>query len=184
MACDLRIGEDDGGLVVDVGVDVGLEVLGDGGDGVGAAAVHQPGHQVGAVAAEVEEGAATVEFGIVEPGEELRLDVDLRGALVAVVDDYLANFADGVLVDEVVGSVIAAVPGGLVVDEDGDLGGVGGSFDGAGIFVADGQRLFHHYRDVVLSTNFYRATMVEGVGVDEDGLRVRGGERFIEVGVP
>src|SRR5580704_6065017 len=159
-------------------------MLGDGGYGVGAAAVHQPGHEVGAVAAEVEEGATTVELGIVEPGEELRLDVDFLGALVAVVDDYLANFADGVLVEEVVGGAIAAVPGGFVVDEDGDLGGVGGSFDGAGIFVAHGQRLFHHYRNVVLGTNFYRATMVEGVGVNEGGWGMRGGERFIEVGAP
>jgi hypothetical protein len=61
---------------------------------------------------------------------------------------------------------------------------VGGSFDGTGIFVADGQRLFHHYRNMVLGTNVYRATMVECVGVDEDGMRVRGGERFIEIGVP
>jgi hypothetical protein len=49
--------------------------------------VHDPGGEVDAVAAEVEESAAAVLLGVGEPGEELGADVDLCGALMAVVDD-------------------------------------------------------------------------------------------------
>ncbi len=74
------IGEDDRRLVFDVGVNVGLEMLSDGGDGVGALAVHEPGHQVGAIAAKIEHRAGTVLFGIIEPGKEFGLDVNFCGA--------------------------------------------------------------------------------------------------------
>ena len=59
----VRVGEDDGAVVVDVGVDLGLDLEGDGGDGEGEIAVDDPGGEVGSVAAEVEEGAGSVEWG-------------------------------------------------------------------------------------------------------------------------
>ena len=55
-----------------LGVEIGLEALGDGGDGDGSFAVHEPGHEVGAVAAEVGEGSVSVLGGIGEEGEEVR----------------------------------------------------------------------------------------------------------------
>ncbi len=48
------IGEDNGGFIVDTRVDVGLDLLCDGGDGKRALAVHEPGHQVSSVTAEIE----------------------------------------------------------------------------------------------------------------------------------
>jgi len=56
--------------------------------------VHDPGGQVGAVAAEVEESAPSVLFRLSEPGEELRADADLFAALMAVVDGDFAEITD------------------------------------------------------------------------------------------
>ena len=61
------VGEDDGGFVVDVWVNVRLDLLRNCCDGKWALAVHEPGHQIGAVAAEIEERAGAVEFCIGEP---------------------------------------------------------------------------------------------------------------------
>ena len=102
---------------------------------------------------------------------------------MAVVHHDFANFADGVLMHQIVGGMIAAIPGGLVVDQDGDLGRAGSTFDGAGIFVTYGQWLFHHDWDGVLCADFHGAAMIIGVGVDEHGLRTGGGEQFVEIGV-
>ncbi len=83
--------------------------------------MHDPGGEVDAVAAEVEECAGAVLFGVGEPGEEFGADVDLCGALVAVVDDELAEVADLAFGEEVGGGGVGVVPGCLVVGEDGDL---------------------------------------------------------------
>ena len=60
---------------------------------------------------------------------------------------------------------------------------MGSALDSAGIFIADGQRLFHHHRDFVFGADFDGAAMVISVGVDEDSLRMRSVEHFVEVGV-
>src|SRR4029077_1529630 len=129
---------------------------------------HQPGHQVGAVTAEIEERARAVELRIVEPASELWWHVDLRGSLMTIVNDDFANFADGLLVHEIVSSMVAAVPGCLVVDQDDYFAGARGSLDGAAIFHAHGEGLLHHHRHPVLRAGLHRAAMVEGIGVDED----------------
>ena len=82
----MRVGEDDGAVVLDVGVGLGLDAEGDGGDGDGEFSVHDPGGEVDAVAAEVEESAASVLIGVGEPAEEFGADADFFGALMTVVD--------------------------------------------------------------------------------------------------
>ena len=168
-------------FIVDL-VNVGLEVLRDGGDGVGTAAVHEPGHEIGAVAAEIEESAGAVELWIVEPGEKFGLHVNFCGAGVAVVYDDFANFADFILVDEIVGGAIAAVPGGFVIDEDVDVSAFRGGLHGVGVFVAHGERLFHHDGNFVIGAGFDDVAVVECVGVDEDGLRLGLVEHVLYVG--
>ncbi len=87
---------------------------------------------------------------------------------------------------EVVGGVIAAIPGGFVVDEDGDVGGFGGGWRSCwrGLLRRhDGERLFHHDGDFVLGADFDGAAVAAPVGVAEDGLRVGAGEEFGELGV-
>ncbi len=66
-ALGFGIGEDDGGFVFYFGVDVGLDLLRDRGDGERTLAVHDPGHEIDAVAAEIVERAAAVESWIGEP---------------------------------------------------------------------------------------------------------------------
>ncbi len=178
----LRIGDEDGAFVVDL-ICVGLKVLCDGGDGVGAAAIHQPGHEICAIAAEIVECARAIQLGVVEPREEFRLDVDFCGARVAVVNDNFANLADFVFVDEIVGGAIAAIPRGFVIDEDGNVGGFCRALDGVSVVDADGERLFHHDGDFVFGADFDGADVIVRVGVDEDGLRLRGGEQFVKIGV-
>jgi hypothetical protein len=75
----LRVGvaENDGGVVY-VGVGGGLVGLGDSGNGDGWLAVHEDGHEVGSVAAEVKECSGSVLDGLSEPGEPL-WDDDLAG---------------------------------------------------------------------------------------------------------
>ncbi len=103
---------------------------------------------------------------------------------MTVVDDDFAYFAYSVLVDHIIGGVVAAVPGRLVVYEDWDFSFARGSFDGAAIFDAHGQRFLHHYRDGVFRGDLYSSPMVKGVGVYQDCLRVCCRKRFIEVCMP
>lgn len=98
-------------------------LLGDGEDGGGALVLHEPGDEVGSVAAEVGEGAAAVEDGVGEPGEEVFRAADFARALVSVVDDDFTQFTDGlVLVGEAVSFVVGGIPGGLEVDDEMDAG--------------------------------------------------------------
>ena len=105
----------------------------------GEFAVHDPGGEVDAVAAEVEESAAAVLFGVGEPGEELGADADFFGALMAVVDDELAEVADLARGEEVGCFGVGGVPGGLVVGEDGDFIFFGEVLDGEGVFDGGGE---------------------------------------------
>ncbi len=128
-----RVAQDDGGVVVDAGIDLRLVGLGDGSDAERGFAVHEPGHEVGAVAAEVVESAGAVLGGIGEPLEEFGLDADFFRALMAVVNDDFADFAEAPLLEQVVDRAIAGVPGGLVIDEDLDVVFAGGAADGEGV---------------------------------------------------
>ena len=168
------VGEDDGAVVFDVGVDLGLDVEGDGADGEGEVAVHDPGGEVDAVAAEVEEGSGAVLFGVGEPGEEGGADADFFRAFVAVVDDELAEVADLAFVEDVCGGGVGVVPGGLVVGEDGDVVFFGEALDGEGVFYRCGEGLFDHGGDVEGSGLLDGGAVAGDGGVDEDGLGMRG----------
>src|SRR6185503_10146958 len=162
--------ENYGSVGIDVGVNLGLVLVGDGGDGLGSFAVHEPGHEVDAVAAEVVEGAGAVLLRVGEPLEEFWLNVDLLWAFVAVVDDDAADIADTVVADLVVCFAVAGIPGGLVVHEDVDLLLASDAADGLGIFKRDGERLLDHHGDAVLRGNFDGGTVLGNGGVDEDSV--------------
>ncbi len=169
----LRLGvlHQDGGFIVHFRIDRGLVGLGDGGDGEGALIVHQPGHEVGAVAAEIEERAGAVLHGVGEPREKFGLNVDLLRTLMAVHGDHPADVAGGLLfLDELPDFAVAFVPGGLIVDHDGNAAGAGGTLDAAGLGDAGGQRLFHHDGDVAGRAGFDHRDMVGGGGEGGDGF--------------
>jgi len=158
--------------------------LGDGGDGERAAAVHEPGDEIGSIAAEIEEGSGSIAFRVGEPGEEFRRDADFLGTLVAVVYDDFADVSDGfAAAGERIGGVVAAIPGGFVVDEHLDVALAGGLLDGAGVFEADGEGFFHHDVDATGGAGLDDAEMIEGVREDQDGFRPGFVEHLFEVGV-
>lgn len=177
------VAEDDRGIVVDVRVDVGLVGLGNGGDAQGGGAVLDEGHEVGAVAAEVEEGAGAVLDGVGEPGEPLGADADLFRAFVAVVDDDFADVAELALLYFGEDLAIAGVPGGFVVDEDVDVMLAGGGADGEGVGEGCGEGLFDHGGNAVTCGGFDDFAMVLDGGVDEDGVGVLGVEHAVGIGV-
>ncbi len=163
-------------------IGAGLVGLGDGGDGGGRLAVHEDGHEVGSVAAEVEEGAGAILDGVGEPGKPLGADADLFGAFVAVVDDDFADVAELAGLSFEDGCGVGGVPGGLVVDEDVDVVVVRGLTDGEGVFHGGGERLFDHGADVVFCCGLDDAAVVLDGGVDEDGVGFGCGEHLLEVG--
>lgn len=69
-------------------------------------------------------------------------------ALMAVVDDELAELADFAFGEHVRGGGVGVVPGGLVVGEDGDVVFLGDALDGEGVFDGGGERFFDHRGDV------------------------------------
>ena len=176
------IAEDDGAVVVDARVDVGLVGLADGGDAEGGLAVHEDGHEIGAVAAEVEEGAGAVLGGVGEPGEPLGADADLLGTFVAVVDDDFAEVAKlaGVGLPDGVG--VAGVPRGLVVDEHMDVMLARGLPDREGVVQGGRERLFDHGGHAVAGGEFNDAAVIADRGVDENGVGVLVGEHLFGVG--
>lgn len=114
--------EHDSGVVVDFRIDIGLDLMHDGGDGDGCLVVHQPGHEVSAIAAKIAAGAAAIFYRIGQPVEEIRAAADFFGSLVAVVDDHFAGVADGVLlVDHFKDLLVRVVPGRFVVGEHLDM---------------------------------------------------------------
>src|SRR6267154_3602919 len=102
---------------------------------------------------------------------------------MAIVDNDFANISDGAGPNQTVSSVIAGVPGSFEVDQDLNICGVCGARDGLRVFVGNGQRFFHHYRDCIVRAKFYYFAVVVGGGVDEDSLRFGGAKSFVEIGV-
>src|ERR1700722_6868216 len=135
--------EEDGGVVFYFWVDVWFDMVGEGGDGDGSLAVHEPGHEVSAVAAEVAEGAAAVQDGVSEPVEEVGATADLFWAFMAVVGDHFAGGADGLGVYHFEDLLVGIVPGRFVIREDLDMvltcegGDLIGVFDGSGEWFLD-----------------------------------------------
>ena len=178
-----RILEQHGRFVVNLRIDVGLKALRDRGDRGRAVIVHQPGHQVGTVAAEIEERAGAVLDRIGQPLEELLLHVDLLRALVAVHRDHLADVASGVLLlEERPDRGMIRVPRRLVVDEDLDVAALGRLLDASRVGGADRQRLLHHHRNMPRGRCFDDHRMIERAGERRDRLRRRVFDHRLEIG--
>ncbi len=101
---------------------------------------------------------------------------------MAIVHDDFANLAQGSVVHKVVGGVIAGVPGCLVVDQNVNLRGMRGLFDGKRIVQADRERLFHHDVNAVAGGDLDDSAVVVRIGVCEHRLRVGFGNHFLKVG--
>src|ERR1019366_5663983 len=168
-----RVGvrKDDGRVVIHPRIDLGFVLVENRTHSERGLPMHQPGHQVDAVAAEVIEGAGTVLGGIGEPVEEFRTDADFFWALVAVVDNDTANGAKAAVFRFVVGGAVAGVPSGLVVDQDLNVVFAGDAADGEGVVERDGEGLLHHDGEAVFAGGFNDLAMIGDGGVGQKGLR-------------
>ena len=164
-------------------IDGGLVGLGDGGHAERSFAVHEDGHQIGAVAAEVEESAGTVLGGIGEPGEKLGADADLFGPFVAVMHDYLADLAQFALQHLVVDLLVAGIPCGLIIHQYLDVVLAGRSADGESIAQTGCERLLYHGGYAVASSGLDNLAMILRCGVDKDRIGMLLHEHALEVGV-
>jgi len=97
------------------------------------------------------------------------------------MDDNLSDVADGIFVDEVVGGAIAAVPGCFEVYEDLNFSTLSGGLYGLGVFVADGEGLFHHDGDTMAGAGFDYGAMIECICVNENGLRLGFVEHVLDI---
>ncbi len=174
----MRICEDDIGFVVNVGIDIGLDVLGDCGDGGWRFAAHEPCHEIRSVAAEIIERAGTVEFGICEESQEFGLHVDFARALMAVADDDFANIAEFAFIEEIFSEGVAGIPSGFVIDKDVNLRRAREFGHAERVVIADGERFFHHDVNVRFSAGFDSVEMFEGVGIADDAFRFDVGEHL------
>jgi hypothetical protein len=154
-------------------------VIDDGGDGEGSLAMHEPGHEIDAIAAEVIQGAGAVLRGVGKPGEEFGRHADFLGALMAVVDNDAADLAQAAVLDIFIGGAVGGVPGGFVIDQDLDVVLAGDFADGEGVVEGDGQGLLDHDGDAVLGGDLDGGAVLGDGGVDEDGLGLAG---FDQVG--
>src|SRR5580658_1150749 len=101
---------------------------------------------------------------------------------MSVVDHDFSDVADGVVVDEIVGGAIAAVPGRFVVYEDLDFSTLSGGLHSSGIFVAHGKRLLHHYRNAMAGAGFDYTAMIECIRIDEHRLRLGLLDHLVDAG--
>ena len=167
-----------------MGVDFGLLGLRQRRHFQGPLIVHQPRHQIGAVAAEIEERAGAALRRIAQPGEKLGRYVDLLGALMAVHRYHLADFARGLLVVEQAPYLaVAAVPRGLVIHQDGSIVTLGGLLDGARLLHVHGQRLFHHHGYVARRACLHHFEVRVSIGKGRDGFRFHGVEHLTKIGI-
>src|SRR5258708_9755074 len=117
-----------------------------------------------------------------EPAKKFRADADFLRPVVAIVDDDFANAAEGVLMDEIVGGAIAAVPRGLVIHDDLNVTLLSGGLNGAGVFHADRERFFHHHGHAVAGAGSNRLAMIAGVAVHQRCLRMSALKHFVGAG--
>ena len=156
MPCAPGIFQQNGSFVVHVRINLRLEPAGERGHGEGPLVVHHPGHEVRAVASEIEQRAGAVFHGIGEPVEKLRLHVDLLRPFMTVHRHHFANLAGGVLaLHQVPHGAVALVPGGFVIDDHLNAALGGGALDAAGVIHAYRERLLHHHVDVPLRAGFH-----------------------------
>ena len=129
--------------------------------------MHDQGHEVGAVAAEVEHGAGAVLLRIREPAEEGWADADLFRPLVTIVYDNATDGAELTFIGLADCLCVAGVPGCLVVGEHLHVILASRLADGDGVGDVGGQRLLNHGADAALGGFFNDSAMILDVGVDE-----------------
>ncbi len=172
------IGQNDVGFIVYVRVDIGFDLLRNSGNGFGRLAVHKPGHEIGAVATEIEKRAGAVELGIGEPVEKFGRHVDFVRTLVAVVNDDFADFAEVAFVDEIFGKGVACIPSSLVIHENVNFTGAREFRHAEGVVITDRQRLLHHEVDVCFGTGFDGVEVFESAGIADNALGRGVGKHF------
>ena len=172
--------DDDGGLVIHVGVDLGLDPQGARGDRKRTGIVEHPGHQIGSIAAEIEECTGAIELWVREPGEEFRAHADFAGPHVAVHGHHFANCAGRLLfAEETPEGGMAAIPGGFVVDDYRNPGLPGSAIDACGVFEADGQRLLHHHGNAAGGTGLDTGGVVERAAEQGNGVGASAVEHLV-----
>jgi hypothetical protein len=165
--------EQDSGVIVHFRIDIGLYMMGHGGHGGGGPTVHEPGHEVCAIAAEVADCAAAIFYWIGQPAQKVGAAADLLRTLVAVVHDHLSGFADEVLlVYHFKDLLVCVVPCRLVVSEDVDVVLFCEGCDAVGVFHGGGERFFYHDGDPFWRAGFDDADVFGDGVVGEDGVWV------------
>src|SRR6185437_1487918 len=101
---------------------------------------------------------------------------------MAVMNDDFSDFTEGVVVGEVEGSAIAAIPGGFVIDQDGNFGALRGGLHCKSIVVAHSQWFLHHHGDAMTCASLHHAAMVKSICVDEDSLWLGLLKHFVDAG--
>jgi len=170
-ALGLGVSEQDGDVVFHVRVHVGLDVQSTGRHRERPRALHQPRHEVGAVAAEVWQGPAAVLHGVGEPVQKFRVHPDFFWPLVAVVGHHFADVAEGVVfVHQLVGPPVGAVPRGFVIGEQVDavLASQGGHL--LGMVEAHGQGFLHHHVDALRRAGLHHGQVLIDAAERRDRL--------------
>ena len=105
--------------------------------------------------------------------EELRRHANLLWPLMAVHRHHFAYLTCFVLLlDEIPHGAVAAIPGGLIIDDHGNTAASGRALDDAGVIHADCQRLFHHHGNVALRAGLHHHWMIVGAGERGYGFRL------------
>ena len=180
----LRITQNDHRVILHLGIDVRLHLLGSGENRGGQLAVEEPEREIRAVAAEIVHGAAPVKHRVRQPGEKVGGATDFLGTTMPGVENNFADIADLMFfMHDLVRGLVAGVPTRLVVHDYLDAAGLGGFFNRAGLFHIRGQRLFHHHIHVMGGTGFHHGLVIVHRGEGGDGLDVGVGEEGLERGI-
>ena len=183
----IGIFQEDGGVVIYFWIDGGLYMAGYRRDGNGGLAMHEPGHEIGAVATEVADGSAAVLYRIGKPVEEIGAAADLFWAFVAVMDDHFPGRADLVCVYHFEDLLVGVVPGGLVVNEDADMILSGEGCDAIGVLHGCCEWFFHHDGDAFGGADLYDAEVFGNSVVGQYrigmGMADKAGKIVVEEGV-
>jgi len=186
-AGSVGIFEEDGGVVFYFWIDGGFDMVDEGGDRDGGLAVHEPGHEVSAVAAEVAECAAAVQDGVGEPVQEVGAAADLFWAFVAIMGDHFPGGADSLGVHHFEYLLVGIVPGGFVVGEHLDMVLAGEACDAVGVADGGGEWFLDHDGDAEGCAGLYHTKVLGDGVIGEDcvGMSVRneGRQVIIEEGV-
>src|SRR5258708_906602 len=164
--------EEDGSVVFYLGINIGFDMVGDSCDGDGCLPMHQPGHKVGAVTAEVTRGAAAIFYRIGQPVEEVLAAAYFFGSLVAIVYDHFAWSTDGIVVYQFVDLLIGIIPGSFVVGEHLDMVLLSQGRDAVCVLNGGSQGFFDHDGNAFWCTDLdYAKVFGDGV-VSQYGIGV------------